>query len=1009
MERRFSKQKICPLLFHLFAILLLIVAPMEESSAASADKYEDDDSYGQAKAIDLNSQVAGHKTIPGYEWKQVHNFHDHGDEDWVKYYAHARDNYYKLEVFDVGANCDPVIEIYDADDMTVPIVGPIDDFLAGGREYAEWDCQKDGLYYFRIRPYEPSGYGDGTAYSITLTIPRGSFPGFVYGSVTPNVMTIVTTDGHGEAANFSSGMYYMPHPAGTFNLAATASGYQVYTDSIIIGPMGYLVKNIQLQALEDVEAAFSASPTSGTAPLTVQFTDASTGNPGSWSWNFGDGGASSLRNPGHTYTAAGTYTVSLTATGAGGSDTEAKTDLITVNEPVEAAFSASPTSGTAPLTVQFTDASTGDPGSWSWSFGDGGASSLRNPDHTYTAAGTYTVSLTATGAGGSDTETKTGLISVNEPVEDVVAAFSASPASGTAPLTVQFTDASTGDPVSWSWSFGDGGASSLRNPDHTYTAAGTYTVSLTATGAGGSDTEAKTDLITVNEPVEAAFSASPTSGTAPLTVQFTDASTGDPVSWSWSFGDGGASSLRNPDHTYTAAGTYTVSLTATGAGGSDTETKTGLITVGEPAEGVEAAFSASPASGTAPLTVQFTDASTGDPGSWSWSFGDGGASSLRNPGHTYTAAGTYTVSLTATGAGGSDTETKTGLITVGEPAEGVEAAFIASPTSGTAPLTVQFTDASTGDPGSWSWSFGDGGASSLRNPGHTYTAAGTYTVSLTATGAGGSDTETKTGLITVGESAEGVEAAFSASPISGTAPLTVQFTDASTGDPGSWSWSFGDGGASSLRNPGHTYTAAGTYTVSLTATGAGGSDTETKTGLITVGEPAEGVEAAFSASPASGTAPLTVQFNGRLHGGPWFLELELRRRGRKLPSEPRPYLHRSGNLYGEPDGDGCRRVGYGDENGPDHGRRTGRRGRSGFHRQPRFWHGALDRAVQGRLHRRSGNLELELRRRGNKFPSESNPYLQRNGQLHGEPDYRRRWRFGHKKHDELDHRDYADR
>ena len=76
---------------------------------------------------------------------------------------------------------------------------------------------------------------------------------------------------------------------------------------------------------------------------------------------------------------------------------------------------------------------------------------------------------------------------------------------------------------------------------------------------------------------------------------------------------------------------------------------------------------------------------------------------------------------------------------------------------------------------------------------------------------------------------------FTATPVTGTAPLAVRFTDTSTGSPTSWAWSFGDGQTSTLRNPNHTYAAAGTYTVSLTVSNAAGqSGTETRTGMITV-------------------------------------------------------------------------------------------------------------------------------------------------------------------------------
>ena len=83
----------------------------------------------------------------------------------------------------------------------------------------------------------------------------------------------------------------------------------------------------------------------------------------------------------------------------------------------------------------------------------------------------------------------------------------------------------------------------------------------------------------------AQFSGTPTSGQAPLAVQFTDSSTGSPTSWSWSFGDGGTSNAQSPSHTYASAGVYTVSLTATNTSGSDAEVKTGYVTVTAPPTG----------------------------------------------------------------------------------------------------------------------------------------------------------------------------------------------------------------------------------------------------------------------------------------------------------------------------------------------------------------------------------------------------------------------------------------
>lgn len=255
-----------------------------------------------------------------------------------------------------------------------------------------------------------------------------------------------------------------------------------------------------------------------------------------------------------------------------------------------------------------------------------------------------------------------------------VANFTGTPTSGIRPLTVEFTDTSTNTPTSWSWTFGDGGTSTAKNPSHQYTAAGTYTVTLTASNVAGSDDETKTGYVTVQNPPPpvANFTGTPTSGLKPLTVQFTDTSTNAPTSWAWTFGDGGTSTLKNPDHVYASAGSYTVTLTATNGGGSDIETKTGYITVSNPPPPV-ANFTGTPTSGTAPLSVQFTDTTTNTPTSWAWDFDNNGSvdSTAKNPSHVYANPGTYTVKLTATNGGGSDTETKAGYITVQEPPDTV--------------------------------------------------------------------------------------------------------------------------------------------------------------------------------------------------------------------------------------------------------------------------------------------------------------------------------------------------
>ena len=163
---------------------------------------------------------------------------------------------------------------------------------------------------------------------------------------------------------------------------------------------------------------------------------------------------------------------------------------------------------------------------------------------------------------------------------------------------------------------------------------------------------------------QVSFSASPLSGEVPLTVVFTDTSTGDFDTWLWAFGDGGTSTDQHPTHEYSDSDVYTVTLTLDGPLGSTTDTKPEYISVLPVGTGPQADFSASPLSGEAPLTVGFTDTSTGDFDSWDWTFGDGGTSTDQNPKHIYTDSDVYTVTLTIDGPSGSDTATKPNYISV---------------------------------------------------------------------------------------------------------------------------------------------------------------------------------------------------------------------------------------------------------------------------------------------------------------------------------------------------------
>jgi PKD repeat protein len=587
-----------------------------------------------------------------------------------------------------------------------------------------------------------------------------------------------------------------------------------------------------------INTAFSANSTSGNYSKAVLFTSSITnGTATTWSWNFGDGATSTSQNPIHTYTVAGTYNVTLNASNLYSYDWENKTSYIAIGTspttPPIAAFNSNVTSGYSSVSVQFEDTSTNTPTTWLWEFGDGETSTVQNPNHLYNRSignvtTMYNVSMSAGNVGGSDWENKTSYITVYP----INSAFGANSTSGNFPKPVLFTDTSTnGTATSWNWSFGDGTFSELKNPVHTYTSAGSYSVTMNASTGYSFDVESKSSFITIGTSGSvAAFNSNVTSGYPAFTVQFTDTSGNTPTSWYWEFGDGATSTSQSPVHTYNTAigsttATYTVKLNASNVGGFDWENKTAYIT----AYPINAAFSANSTGGTFPLAILFTDTTAnGVPTSWYWDFGDGTTSTSQNPVHTYTASGYYTVRFQAGNVYTSDWENKTSYITIGNPT--YSATFDADPASGSSPLLVTFTDTTDPPATSWTWDFGDGTTSNLKNPTHQFN-SGDYTVILhTSTAYGGGSgsvvIHAAVGPTTIPTSMPLTEpiltAKFIGEPLMGNPPHWIQFFDKSIGMAHTVEYDFGDGTPiSSDPNPIHCYVSSGKYDVTLTVRGTG--------------------------------------------------------------------------------------------------------------------------------------------------------------------------------------------
>jgi serine protease AprX len=400
----------------------------------------------------------------------------------------------------------------------------------------------------------------------------------------------------------------------------------------------------------------------------------------------------------------------------------------------------------------------------------------------------------------------------------------------------------------------------------------------------------------------AGFTANMTTVCTGGTVTFTDASGGPPTSWSWSFPGGtpGTATGVGPHTiTYNTPGTYNVSLTVGDGIDTDTETKTGYITV----QNIVANFTASQTTILVGNSVNFTDQSSCNPTSWSWTFTGGTPSSYSGatpPAITYNTAGTYNVSLTVSKPGASDTETKTGYINVinctycpsassnateewisnvtfnsinNTSAGGLGYEDFTAISTNVTPGSVYSLYVSCGSIGSWTehvWAFFDWNQDcDFTDTGESIdlgqvTGPGTLTLNVTVpSGAIAGTTGMRVSLkysadptscenpfsygqvedytVNVQGTSGPPVANFAASNTTPNTGVTVLFSDLSSNSPTSWSWSFNPtsityvgGTNASSQNPQVQFNASGLYSVTLSATNAYGSDSEVKTNYINV-------------------------------------------------------------------------------------------------------------------------------------------------------------------------------
>lgn len=570
------------------------------------------------------------------------------------------------------------------------------------------------------------------------------------------------------------------------------------------------------------EAVPVLSTEEGCGPLTVSFGNASVGDGLSYAWELGglgtvvDAVPADITFPVDVADAV-EYPVTLTATNTCGSD--AVTVPLTVLPAPTAIFGPNVDLHCAYAPVPFGNASIGLPDSFEWDFGDGATSTSNASEVTHVyeidapTITSYTVTLIATNSCGSDTATQVVDIQANQ----VNAFFNTDPVVGCGPLTVDLTDFSVGDTARF-WEFGDGNSSILENPSHTYTQAGSFTITLYAYGCGF---DSYSTEVTVLPFPTVDFTYTPAAACAGVPYTFTSTTTGN-NGLQWDLGDGTTSTLNTVQHAYANGGNFTVTLTATDAVSGCSASATQVVPVNT---SPVAAFAPNPGDGCVDLAVQLQNTST-NAQFYQWDLGDGNSTTGFAPAHTYTSPGTYTVTLVAENVNGCTDSQQANVVVHPLPS----ASFALSQSSSCeAPVDVQLSNTSSGAQ-SFAWDLGNGTSTAVNQPVATYTEVGTYSIALTATNQYGC-TDEAVASFTVHPTPV---ASFTATPQPGCEDYPIAFDNTST-NANSYRWRFGDGNQSTAEDPVHSYAQAGIYNVLLIANGAGGcADTLNAFGSIIV-------------------------------------------------------------------------------------------------------------------------------------------------------------------------------
>ncbi|SEW34405.1 PKD domain-containing protein [Chitinophaga arvensicola] len=441
------------------------------------------------------------------------------------------------------------------------------------------------------------------------------------------------------------------------------------------------------------------------------------------------------------------------------------------------------------------------------------------------------------------------------------AAFSATNTSACGLLVTNFTDQSTGNPVSWQWDLGNGFTSREQHPSASYVTGGSYTVKLTVTDASGaSNTIVKENYINVWKKPAVKFNAIPPAGCTPFTTTFTDGSdpgSGTIAKVTWDFGDGFIGSGNTIAHTFNKAGKYAITLTVTNSNGCTNFARVDSAVEAQ-APIIADFIVADKTLCQAPADVTITNTSVGGGKlSYLWTFDDGTTSTEKDPGkHTFTTPGKHAITLNVTNDLGCSATKTISDINIAN--YSTDIALPAPVCTGTGNIFKAVLSGINADNYSWEFNgqpYGGNNATVVYLP----AAAGPLKVKLTATY--GKCTQVVEKLVTVNTSPT-ASISSDNKPVC-SLPAIVHFNDNATG-AASWLWDFGDQQTSGEKAPAHSYAAPGLYKVRLTTANAAGCGTSSEADIQVVqtiitatangASGCEGITPGFSATSNSSDA-----------------------------------------------------------------------------------------------------------------------------------------------------------